>query len=225
MENTEAQNRKIGLIIGGGIGLSIILFMVISISRISYLSTAMYIYNPHQDILDIEIDGKNYELSSKELTTISLDFGSHKATAHLGNTLIHDTTFNISSSFKKNGGMINLSGEPLYLWTERYGTELPVIQGLFNDSSSVNETQNSRFKVLRIDTSLVVGDIKEYSKNEIAITKEWFYGIDSDFPEEIELTSSDFLNKDVAKLFDKESALKYWKEKLIIYKAIDAYNR
>jgi len=123
----------------------------------------------------------------------------------------------INKKFYKEGGMINMSNESLYLWKEQYGGQtLANLPHFHNDSSHVDNhhkrDMSKHFKIVAIDSIYLIGNITEFTKNDILVTRDWYYAIDRSFETEIEVSGSSdlFTGKTIAKIFSKEDALAYW---------------
>lgn len=212
----DKQSKNV-LIIGGIIGIIFFLWMGITINKIISEGKGIYIYNPHKEILKLNIGKDTYTLKPSEKQQIDIKRGEYKVKSVLNKTTILDTNIYISSGITKVGGLINLSGESMYLWTEYYGGNL---LNDINKAMGKTEDFNNPFSIIKegdlqfvvIDTTIIFGNIKEYKKTELVIKKEWYYEIDEDFEETVATDdNNDFVSgKAVPKLFVKDKLLEYW---------------
>lgn len=213
------MDRRVGYIIGGAFVLGLFLWIFFSIRGLMNQGRAVYIYNPLEVKLNIDIGDDHYELSPNKLKEIEITEGKHTVKSKLTNDVILDTFIRISSDFLEKGGLINLSGEPMYEWAEYYGSPgIESIYDLGDDStgsvqSPLEQSRTQSSELFRIDSTWLYGVIKEYKANELVITKTWDYNIDEDFEDEIPAGDSYVgLGSSATKLFDKKGMLAYWFE-------------
>ncbi|QQV04331.1 MULTISPECIES: hypothetical protein [Chryseobacterium] len=175
------------------------------------------IYNPYSTEMVVKIDDEEYIIKPKEEFNVSLELGKHKVYSYCDKVLVN-AEIDIDNNIVKNGGFLNLSNQPVYLWTSIYKnlTDQEIAKEvLHNDTIEIE----SPYKDLQLDTIIVdsykiVGPIKEFSAKELLIEKQWYYSISKPFQDEILNTSGQSINiqKDVSKLFSKEDLINYWIE-------------
>lgn len=210
------MERRVGLILGGVISLSIILWVFFSIRGLIDKSKTVYIYNPLDVKMIVDIGDEHYELSPNKLKEIEIEAGRFKVKSALTNDVILDTFIRITPAFLKKGGLINLSGEPLYKWSEYYGS--PALEGIYSISDDPNvksplaQSREQSSDFFKIDTTWLYGIIQEYGRTELVIEKSWDFNTDEDFSDEIPAGDNDYvaLGKTASKLFDKQGMLDYW---------------
>ncbi len=207
IQKMENPDKKKGTLIGviGGLAIVIPLFIWVGVNLngLSQATKAIYFYNPHESVMTVELNGTPHELQHRERKDIKLAEGSHRLKSSLNGKTLVDTTLSLSSENKNTGGLINLSQEPFYLWKEQYG-------GMMNMNLA-----SGNLKGLTIDSTVIVGNIKEYPADQIFIPREWFYGIDSEFQDSIRSDGSgttNFTGESIAKIFDKRGMVEYWEE-------------
>lgn len=215
----QNNDKKIGILLG--LIVVVIIFSWVSVTLYSLVqdSQAVYIHNPHESEMKLEIDGKRYCLSPNKTKKIDLSEGTYHVKSFLNGAVLMDTSIVLSSTFLDNGGLINLSGEPLYLWTETYGSsgieQIYVSDNsLSSGKSPLSQLQSQGLGFLRIDSTLLVGNIKEYGRLELVLVKEWRFGIDEAFEDKIQATdqSNVVLGEKVSKIFNKKEILLYWEK-------------
>lgn len=215
---TQKNNdKKIALLIGGVVVLSLFLWVGISIVNLVSNSCAVYTYNPHNGVLKLRIGQDEYSLNPQETKKIDISEGNYDVTSSLNNEIILDTTIYLTPLIEKNGGLINLSGEPLYLWTEYYGSSdierlYDSEDSLTNSSSPLNQVREQGLSFIQIDSTILYGDVKVYAWGQLVLEKQWDYDIDQSFEDEISTNNHEdiVLGKAISKLFDKRSLLDYW---------------
>lgn len=179
-----------------------------------------YVYNPHDEVLTVQIDQKTYLVETGKKQEVPISLGTHHVTASLNEGTLIDTSIQFTRSMEKSGGLLNLSGESFYLWTELYGSG--ITETIYNTpeaastgNASLSQIIEKEFTTLQIDSTLVYGNIKAYPPNQLFIEKVWFYNIDEAFKEKVQSSNqSDLIvGKSISKIFDKKSFLRYWKAK------------
>ncbi|WP_265429307.1 hypothetical protein [Chryseobacterium sp. YIM B08800] len=178
------------------------------------------IYNPYDDVMKVKIDDMSFELPSKSGSHISLSIGKHKVYSFADKKLL-DTVFVVTPEFKEKGGYLNLSNQPVYLWSQVYGEGW--VQDMHNrlqqksdtivESAFENKSKALQFKTVKIDSDSVFGPIREFSRTQLTIDKNWYFFIGQEFKDEI--TSDDKylpgLGTIVNKLFSKDEMIEYWR--------------
>lgn len=182
-------------------------------------ANAMYLYNPHGDTLMVTIDDEQYHLSYREKLKIKVSQGKHHFKSVLNDSIIKDTSLVVGGNFYEDGGMINMSSESLYLWKEHYGDQS--MNNMFDFGSDSLDVENpfekqraKHFKIVQIDSTYLIGNITEFSKNDILVTRDWYYAIDRQFEDEIETydSSTSIFGQTIGKIFSREDALDYWNQ-------------
>ncbi|PTT39730.1 hypothetical protein DBR28_06895, partial [Chryseobacterium sp. HMWF028] len=110
-------------------------FTFVSCTRIDKIE----IYNPYDTAMKIKIDdGAGFELAARSTSPIDISVGKHTISSSLFDKKILDTVVVISSEFKKGGGYLNVTDQPVYLWSQVYGEQW--IQDLHNDLQEKSDT-------------------------------------------------------------------------------------
>ena len=211
----QANGTKIGCIAGAVIVLPIFIWVAVSLGSILSKSKTVYIYNPHESVLTLNIGNDEYKLKPFEKRKVSLSGQSYKVLSSINDEVIWDTTMNITSNILNKGGVINLSGQPLYKLTEFYGS--PAIERVYalNDSiqtsSPLNQIKESGMDFIQIDSSIFYGNIVKFDENHLVIIKSWDYGIDENFEEKVTTNNHQdaVFGKAMSKLFDKSGVISY----------------
>ena len=212
-------DRRIGLLIIGVILIAFFLwifFMVRGLISKRVVNT----FNPFETTLTVNIGDDKYSLAPDEFREIELEEGQFRIKSTLNNELILDTNIRITAVFLKEDGVINVSGQSVYRWSEYYGsTALEDIYSMGNDSSSravspIEQSREQSSSFLRIDSTLVYGIIKEYSGKKILLVKDWDYDMNQGFEDEIPAKDhlQVMIGKTASKLFTKKEMLNYWRE-------------
>jgi len=150
----------------------------------------------------VKIDDEEYIIKPKEEFNVSLELGKHKVYSYCDKVLVN-VEIDIDNNIVKNGGFLNLSNQPVYLWTSIYKnlTDQEIAKEvLHNDTIEIE----SPYKDLQLDTIIVdsykiVGPIKEFSAKELLIEKQWLCSIRKPFQDEILNTSGQSIN--IKKMF------------------------
>lgn len=179
------------------------------------------IYNPYDSTMKIKIDdGTGFEISANSTTPIDISVGKHTISSSLFDKKILDTVVVISSEFKKTGGYLNVTNQPVYLWSQVYGEQW--IQDLHNHLQGRSDTivdglfeqryKSLKFNYVKIDSVDIYGPIHEFPKNQLTINKNWYFFIGQNFEDKIKTDKTYFsgLGKTVNKLFSKDEMLNYW---------------
>jgi len=139
-----------------------------------------------------------------------LSQGEHHFKSVLNDSLIKDTTLVVNREFYKEGGMINMS-------EEQYGGQAAANMSHLDQHALGIENPHEHdkakhLKIVLVDSTYLIGNITEFTKNDILVTRDWYYPIDRSFETEIEVSGStdSFFGKTIAKIFSKEQALAYW---------------
>ena len=216
------MDKKTASIIGFLIMLGILGYVGMSIYTISNQTkkTNIYVHNPFQKELILEINEEEFILQEDYTINLKLKEGKNHLVSKIGDSTLIDTLIHIPYSMIEKGGMINLSKQPLYLWTESYGSqEIEEIYDLgdseSNDTKSPLESISEQLtKVIKIDSVLIIGNIKEIDPNKIAVIKTWNYELFEDFEESIQTSEhlDIMIGKRMSKIFSKPQILKYWQE-------------
>ncbi len=220
----QRNNRKIGVIIGLIVLLAIFIPLGLKLYSLVQQNKRIYIHNPLEKTMVIAIGDASYKLSSNESIAIDLSEGSHRMQSFIKGKTLMDTTVTVSAAFIDKGGVINLSREPMYLWSEIYGGMMLSNEFLRADSSYVMNNPAIRrwiesAKILTIDSTMLCGDIKEFSGNQVLITKEWDYDINRSFEDKIQSSNytSSLVGESKSKIFNKYQMLAYWEQTYALF--------
>lgn len=121
-----------------------------------------------------------------------------------------DSMIDFSSDLLDKGGLINLSGEPMYLLSEKNSG--PNVQQV--PSNALVHFNTSGVKPIRIDSTIMVGNIEEYDGSQVVIVKEWRFDINESFDDELissDICCDEFEENDL-KIFNQKEMLEYWEE-------------
>lgn len=213
----QSNNKKIGIIAGLVIVGVLFTWVIFSLMKIKNTGKEIHLYNPHTENLRVNIGEEEYELKPFEMREIDLSHGEYFVKSRISDQVIIDNKIKIDQDLTSGGGLLNLSGETLYLWTAYYGSS--VIEGAFDASkgsvkSPINQASAEGARVLMVDSTLVFGNIKEYGPDELVLIKEWDYNLKQPFEDEIEVSNhlETISGKAKKKLFDKQDLLAYWNQ-------------
>ncbi len=220
----EVSQRKIGIILGLTIVGIMFIWLAISISSLAAASETVYLRNPYDKQLKVQIGDEMYRLTPRSIKEIEIQEGNVHLKSTLSGVIVVDTTVYVSTEFIDGGGLINLSGQPMYLWYEVYGSkQLENIYALGDSSSMASSpvqqkiSQSSKYH--QIDSVTLYGIMKEFPKNQILIKKEWDYNFNESFESEVSASSSTgvALGESRSKIFDKNGILQYWESNYAQY--------
>lgn len=213
----EFNQRKIGIILGLSIVGIVFIWVIVSISSLVAQSKLVYIRNPYDQEMKIQVGEDTYKLIPRSSKEINIEEGKIRIKSSVSGKTIVDTSVYISSDFADAGGFINVSGQPMYLWYEMYGS--PGLESIYKlgDSSSIAGSPimqqiSQTYEYYKIDSVTLYGNMKEFPKNQILIKKEWDYDISDSFESEVSASSSTgvAIGESRSKIFDKNGMLKYW---------------
>jgi hypothetical protein len=224
-EQPGFSGKRLAAVIGGLIAVAILVFVVSSIGSITSAAHATVLYNPLAVAMEVQLDGKTHRLAPGEQKTISIKPGMFKAVATAGGKELVNDSISILAKDKLEGCLINLSGEPMFLWKAQYGTTTEELMATVLPDNPNNKGLNdslrqvavgkklSQMTVVEVDSVTIVGDVKTYPPDQYVITKEWYFGPNEALKESIEVPSGDpSLGKRVAKIFGKRDLLAYWRQ-------------
>lgn len=126
--------------------------------------------NPTSETIKTEINGKSYTIAPKSSQEISLENGKHELKTATGEVV----------SFEKNWlpMVINPTKSTYIIHTEAY-TETPIEQ---------NTMYKLKFKEVEIEGKKFIAPVEV--KNDFAISGDWKYSIDENFPETINVADN-----------------------------------
>jgi hypothetical protein len=217
---------KMASIISGLVALGIVILVIFLVGNTNSDAHATVLYNPLITPMEVQLDGETYQLMPGQSKKISIKAGTYQVVAKVDGKALTTAPINITAKDKERGCLINLSGEPMYLWREKYGRRgIDRVMGSFAPWDSTMKTRLdslqqteavkivNRMQLIVIDSVIIMGNIKEYPASQRVITREWYYGTEQAFEESISANSDELIKgKTVAKIFSKRGALQYWKE-------------
>ena len=208
---------------------NVFLFAIIFLTLTSCsIGTETTIHNQLDDTLIIEINNNSYELMPNRLVEVSYKYGENRIKSTYKNNVIVDTIINITRNMTENGALINATGKPYYIMTERYGgmaldnsiyDQINVPDSLDFENNAWNKYVENRqkqmaerLKIVMIDSVAIIGDIKTIPANQIVIPRDWYYHVNSKFEESIEVYDSNesIFGKSIRKIFAEKELLEYW---------------
>ena len=158
----------------------------------------IFLHNPHDGEMEVTIGEEHFSLFPDGMVYFALEDGEYQATSTLNGETLLDTTITIDKNFSKKGGLLNLSGEPYYLYSEIYGTtSIPGLGG------------NDDLQMVVVNGTLIMGDVKELPKTQTVVPNTWYFGLEEEFTAEIEVDSYSF-SKRITKLFDGKGLVRYY---------------
>jgi len=203
------------------------IFIFITVVACSF-GTETQIHNQLEGTLVVEVNDETYTLIPNRLIDISYSYGENRIKSTYRNKVIVDTIITITREMTEKGALINVTGKPYYLMTERYGGSIfdnPIYEQMVV-ADSTGQTDNGlasykderlqkmleRMKVVVIDSISVIGEIETFPANQIIIPRDWYFNVGSEFTESIEVsnTNESFFGKSVKKIFSEDELLTYW---------------
>ncbi|QHI35805.1 hypothetical protein IMCC3317_11530 [Kordia antarctica] len=190
--------------------------------------TETKVHNQLDTTLIIEINEETYTLKPNKSVEVSYTYGENRIKSTSNNQVIVDTVVTITREMTEDGALINATGKPYYIMTEKYGGSIldnPIYDRMIAADSS---TQNDKFfadykekkrermmenmKIVVIDSIPIIGNIETIPANQIVISRDWYYGLNANFEETIESNdaSDSFFGKSVKKIFSEKKLLEYW---------------
>lgn len=214
----STRNSKVGLIIGLLVVGGLFLWLFLTLNRLFENAQAVYLYNPHAETMVVKINKNDYAVNPKELLKIEISPGEYSIRSNVRGSAIVDTTVKLFKNKMEKGGVLNVSGEPFYKWSEMYGSEPILDIYSLADSSDVGSPIDQRVRqglsVVQIDSTFIVGKIETYPARRIFLPKDWDYDLITPLPDEIQSSEHQdlLLGKYASKLFDEDGLLEYWEE-------------
>ncbi|REC53874.1 MULTISPECIES: hypothetical protein [Chryseobacterium] len=175
------------------------------------------IYNPYSKEMIVKIDDEQHIIKPKEEFNVSLEFGKHKVYSYCDKVLVN-ANIQVDNNILEKGGFLNLSNQPVYLWTTIYSnpTDQEIAKELFQDDSIEidNPYENLQIDTILVDSYKIVGPIKRFSPKDLLIEKQWYYSITKPFQGEIKNRDRQSINvkENISKLFSEEDLVNYWIE-------------
>jgi|GEM_PF-1536179 len=213
----QANNKKIGIIIGLVIVGALFTWVIFSLTRLKNAGKEIHLYNPHTENLLVNIGEEQYDLKPYEMREIDLSPGEYMVKSRISDQVIIENMIKVDRDLTSGGGLINLSGESLYLWTEYYGSG--IIEGAFDSGdgsvqSPIDQAFAEGARMLMVDSTLVFGNIEEFGPDELVLIKQWDYNLKQPFEDEIAVSNhrETISGKAKKKLFDKQDLLAYWNQ-------------
>ncbi len=192
---------------------------------------AIKLFNPLATELIVQINKDKYSLQPNEQKSIHPDAGNYNVKSWTNGKLLVDTVITISPEIIENSGLINLSGEPLYLVSLDYKSRSIIIQDSFANEyvHAHPETQStfesmkslaalegkstavadSDFNIVVVDSNVLYGPIKEYRATQYVIRREWEFDATQPFKEKVDASDAFEMGRKVSKLFTKQGILIY----------------
>lgn len=161
---------------------------------------AQYVHNPHALEMVVKIDDKEFFIQPDEQIDVELGLGTHTITTHVNNELILDTTVTFDNGFVSKGGILNISGQSMFLFSEFYGTEM---------SQTFNNSSDDNINMVFVDSTLIIGDVIEYDTKTILLPKNWDLDLFEPFKDEIEVYNYS-TGKTIKKIFTEKDLIAYW---------------
>lgn len=207
--------------------LCVYLIMICTLISCSF-GTETKIHNQLDDTLVVEINDETYTLEPNRLVEISCEYGENSIKSTYKNTVIVDTVVNITRIMTDDGALINVTGKPYYIMTQRYGNSIldnPIYEQMIArdstayENSALAEYQEKkrkrmleRMKIVVIDSVTIIGDIETIPANQIVIPRDWYYHLNSQFEESIETNNvnDSYFGKSVKKIFSEQDLIDYW---------------
>ncbi|MCU7616784.1 hypothetical protein NZ698_06205 [Chryseobacterium sp. PBS4-4] len=174
-------------------------------------------YNPYLKDMIVKIDNKQYIIKPKKEYNLVLERGNHKVYSYCDKVLVN-SRIQVNDNIIEKGGFLNLSNQPVYLWTSVYGnlTDQEIAKEILHDDSIEisNPYENMQIDTILVDSYKIVGPIKTFSPKDLLIEKQWYYSITKPFQNEIDNTNGQSINvkKEISKLFSKDELVNYWIE-------------
>lgn len=173
----------------------------------------VYIFNPHNEVLTVELNDETISVQPREQKEVELRAKDYQIRSLLKNQVIIDTNLKISDYLLDKGGILNLSGEPMYLWSQYFGNthrDFGFSQNAMKNPLYAIYEQSMRF--IEVDSTMIYGNVKVYPGNELMLKKEWQFGLDEPMKDKIEVKSDQAESGVTAeKLFYKQELLRFWK--------------
>ncbi|GAB5415931.1 MAG: hypothetical protein Crog4KO_07120 [Crocinitomicaceae bacterium] len=218
------SQRKIGIMLGLSIVGIMFTWLIVTISNLAAESRTVYLRNPYDKQLKVQIGDNTYRLTPRSIEKIEIQEGEIDIKSSLSGVTIVDTSVYISPEFVDGGGVINVTAQSMYLWYEVYGS--PQLENIYRlgdstsaASSPVQQKISQSSEYHQIDSIILYGIMKEFPKNQILIKKEWDYNFNDSFENEVSTSSSTgaVLGESRSKIFDKKGMLEYWESNYARY--------
>lgn len=182
-----------------------LLFLFISFSLFllsactSFFNNEIIIDNDDFSTMHLTVDGKTQELAGYTTLTLKLPKGEHEFTAVIEGEAIFDSTITI-----KENGLVNLMKNTYVVWHDLY---------LKNpDEYEKYATEALKNEDVKIANKLYEDVQFEVYEGDVFIPKNWDFGLDEEWPEEVDFSGEYAVKGKIYRLIDLEESWGFYQD-------------